>query len=169
LPDRVMPGEPVPVAVWTGRRFAAVYVIEDCLHDPYCGTEEHYVATHYNYRRGPQGWELPNGSGSDQWPGGTSTKASLPPRSVLTDSGWYGSDSSWICRMVVGFAGSDARWVELHEGADTTRRPIDASGAFAVVVDGDGPAVIHVLDQDERPLYTHSFDGTDYESSIPDC
>jgi hypothetical protein len=137
--------------------------------DSYCGSDEHYVATHYSYRKGPHGWELPDGSGSDPWPGGTSTKASLAPRSVLTDGGWYGSDSSWICRMVVGFAGSDARWVELQDGADTTRRPIADSGAFVVVVDGDGPAVVHVLDQDEEPLYTRIFNASDYESSIPDC
>jgi hypothetical protein len=71
--------------------------------------------------------------------------------------------------MVVGFAGSDARWVELQEGGITTRRPISDSGAFAVVVDGDGPAEVLVLDHDERPLYTRTFDATDYEASIPGC
>ena len=43
------------------------------------------------------------------------------------------------------------------------------TGAFVVVVDGDGPAVVHVLDHDERPLYTRTFDATEYEASIPDC
>jgi hypothetical protein len=168
LPDRVSPGEPVPVAMWTGPRFGAVYAIEDCPHDPYCGTDEHYVATHYTYRRGPDGWELPDGSGSDDWPGGTSTKTSLAPREVRSDSGRYGSSRSWICRMVVGCAGSDARWVELQEGGDTIRRPISDTGAFVVVLDGDGPAVVHVLDQEERPLYTRIFESTeDEERSTP--
>lgn len=161
LPGRVSPGDPVAVAVWTGPQSGAVVVIEDCPHDPYCGTDEHYVATTYSYRSGPDGWELPLGSGSSDWPGGASTKVSLEPREVLSESGLYGDDRYWICRMVVGFAGSDARWVELQEGSDTTRCPIAESGAFVVVVDGDGPAVVHVLDHDERPLDTHSFGSRD--------
>ena len=65
--------------------------------------------------------------------------------------------------MVVGSAGSDARWVELQEGAETTRRPIADTGAFVVVVDGDGPAVVRVLDQEDHPLYTRIFESTDDE------
>ncbi|HTR69450.1 MAG TPA: hypothetical protein VMH41_04415, partial [Mycobacteriales bacterium] len=83
--------------------------IEDCIHDPYCETDEHYLATHYTYRRGTDGWELPLGSGSSPWPGGPFTRTHLAPREVWSEGGSYGGSNYWVCRLVFGFAGPDAR------------------------------------------------------------
>jgi hypothetical protein len=157
LPDRVRSGQPVPVAVWTGRRFGAVTAIEDCVHDPFCPTAEHYVAITYAYRRGPDGWEPSNGAGGTDWPGGTSTSASLDEREVLLEGGWSGPSDSWECLKVEGFAGRAARWVELSEGSETTRRPIAESGAFVVVLDGEGPATVRILDAAEDTVAKYEF------------
>lgn len=154
-PARMQAGQPVPVAVWIGPRFGAVLVIEDCPHDPYCEQDEHYVATHYTYRRGTDGWELPRGSGSSTWPGGPHTRASLDAREVLSEGGSYGGSNYWTCRMVLGFAGPDARWVELKEGGAATRRAITESGAYIAVTNTDGPAEVNVLDQTGGILDTY--------------
>jgi hypothetical protein len=157
LPARVTAGQPLPVAVWTGPRFGAVTVIEDCDHDPYCADDEHYVAMTYAYQRDPDGWKLPQGAGGTDWPGRTSTNASLKARQVLFDGGPSGSSPGWMCCKVEGFAGSAARWVELHEGPEATRRAISPSGAFVVVLNGEGPATVHILDRDEHVLATYEF------------
>jgi hypothetical protein len=158
LPPRMRPGWPVPVAIWNGDRHGAVMVIEDCDHDPYCPRDEHYVAMTYVYRRqGPDDWDLPSGSGGTDWPGGTSTKSSLGAREVLLEGGQSGSSTGWMCSKVDGFVGSAARWVELEEGPNTTRRPIADSGAVVVVLDGDGPATVRIRDDDENVIDTYRF------------
>jgi hypothetical protein len=157
LPARVTAGQPLAVAVWIGPRFGAVTVIEDCDHDSFCTRDEHHVAMTYAYQREPDGWTLPIGGGGTDWPGGTSTNASLEARQVLFDGGRSGSSRGWMCSMVEGFAGSDARWVELNEGPETTRRAIAASGAFVVVLNGEGPATVTILDHDEQVIATYDF------------
>ena len=157
LPARVTAGRPQPVAVWVGPRFGAVTVVEDCDHDPYCAEDEHYVVMTYAYQREPDGWQLPQGSGGTDWPGGTSTNASLKARQVSFDGGRSGSSPGWVCSMVTGFAGLDARWVQLNEGPETTRREIAASGAFVVVLNGEGPATVTILDRYEQVIATHDY------------
>jgi hypothetical protein len=156
LPERVTPGQPVPVAVWSGSRHAAVMVIEDCDHDRDCPTVEHYAAITYTYRRGPNGWDLPRTAGGTDWPGGTSTNISLQPREVQLEGGQSGSSPEWMCWHVDGFVGSAARWVELTEGSDTTRHPIADSGAVTVVLNGEGPATVRILDQHENTMDTYT-------------
>jgi hypothetical protein len=152
------PGWPVPVAIWNGERYGAVMAVEDCEHDPGCASDEHYVAVTYVYRRqGPEDWELPSGSGGADWPGGTSTNSSLAEREVLLEGGQSGSSTGWMCWKVGGFVGSAARWVELEEGPNTTRRPIFDSGAFVVVLEGDGPATVRILDQSENVIDSYRF------------
>lgn len=156
-PARLKAGQPLPVAVWSGSRFGAVTVIEDCDHDPYCTDSEHYVAMTYAYQRQPDGWKLPGGAGGTAWPGGVSTNASLKEQQVLFDGGRSGSTPGWTCWKVEGFAGSAGRWVELREGAEVTRSAIAPSGAFVVVLDGEGPATVCILDHDEKVIATYDF------------
>ena len=74
------------------------------------------------------------------------TRTSLAPREVLSEGGSYGGSNYWIRRMVLGFTGPDAKWVELKEGPVTTRRAITDTGAYIVVVDNGGPAQVSILD-----------------------
>ena len=158
LPPSLRPRWPVPVAIWSGERHGAVMVVEDCDHDPHCPSEPHYMAMTYCYRRqGPEEWELPSGCGGTDWPGGTSTNSLLEEREVLLEGGQSGSSTGWMCSKADGFVGSAARWIELEEGAVTTRRAVSDSGAFVVVLDGDGPATVRILDRDESVIATHQF------------
>lgn len=160
LPARVTPGEPLPIAVWTGPRYGAVTVIEDCEHHPYCQDEEHCTAMTYAYHRGSDGWELPQGAGGVDWPDGPCTNASLDDREVRLEGGRSAPSRGWDCCQVEGFAGAAARWVELRESGSTTKRPLSPSGAFVVVLNGGGgPATVTVLDEDEAALGTYEFRG----------
>jgi hypothetical protein len=152
-PARMTPGSVVPIAVWNGPSFGAVMYLEDCEHDSFCGTDEHYLMMSYAYRRVRDGWELPRGGGGTEWPVGGSTAVPFAPREVLFgDCGPHGSLPGWTCWIVDGVAGAAARWVELVEGTDTTRRDIGPSGAFIVVLEGSGPATVRVLDADKGVL-----------------
>ena len=143
LPRRLGGGRLVPVAVWTGGRFAAVTVVED---DEYEGG---LVAMTYTYRRVEGGWEASRGAGGDHWPGGTGNTATagLEDREVLLEGGRSGFSHSWSCCVVAGFAGAAARWVELDEPSGTVRRDIPPSGAVLAVRQGDARATVRVLDQ----------------------
>ena len=111
LPSRLGGGRLVPVAEWSGDCFAAVMVVED---DEY---EDGLVAMTYTYRRVDGRWEASQGAGGTDWPGGTlpSAASGLREREVVLEGGSHGFDHSWSCRLVEGFDGSAARWVELED------------------------------------------------------
>ena len=156
LPVRMAPAQPVAVAVWAGPTFGAVVAIEDCTHDPDCSEDEHYVATTYTYRRSADGWQLPQGWGSVDWVGGTTTKAPLPDEQVRLHAFRTGGSSFWYCRTAEGLAGSSARWIELRDASGTTRHAVAPSGVVLVVTPDDGyPAAVRVLDGSERVLVSH--------------
>lgn len=155
LPDRLRERVPTPVAAWGGSRYGAVMVIEDCEHDDFCDDTEHFVAMTYTFRQRNGEWEASHGQGGTDWPGGTdpSVRSVLAPNEVLLEGGPAGSDETWICQKVDGFAGRDAAWVEIaEEGLPADRRPIPPSGAVLAVRQGNGEAAIRVLDRDGSVL-----------------
>jgi hypothetical protein len=62
LRARLAAGESVPIAYWSGPEFGAVVHLVDCDHDPYCGSDEHYVTDVRCFRRTSGRWEEARGS-----------------------------------------------------------------------------------------------------------
>jgi hypothetical protein len=127
LPSRLRPGWPVPVAVWNG-----VVTGRSWSSRTGVGKWGHRLAR----------WD------HDQLVAGVRGRAAGGRK--------FGSSVTWTYCKVEGFVGSAARWVELQEGTSTTRRPIAESGAVVVVLDGEGPATVRILDDHEVEIDSYS-------------
>jgi hypothetical protein len=162
LPDLVGDGQTVPIAFWSGPDFGAVLHVTTCAHDQFCGPEEHFATDVQCFRRMDEGWEFAGVSGGTDWP--TDNLAGL---AVADDCVHFDEDDmhmvrslsgNWACFAVNGFVGKAARWIELIQNGESTRRCVDApTGAVVVAMSEYRPATIRVLAANGTEVGHHTF------------
>jgi hypothetical protein len=158
LPDQMVEGLSVPIAFWAGQRVGAVMFVQRCPHDEECEADEHFTTDEVSFRRTDDGWIPAAGSSGVDWPQCGLGRLDVPARHVqFEEPGEYRVDGpdGWACVRQTAVVGRDAAWIELVEGDQLTRRPVNApTGRVIVATPGEEPATIRILDSDQSELAT---------------
>lgn len=150
-------GESLPIARWAGPHFGAV------LHVAWQGgvaDEPDTLCSEVQvYRRNGASWRASSGGGGTGWFDPPLVRPSdVGPRDVVVVHVHESGDGAWRCGSADGIAGVEAAWLELHDAAGVTSRPVESPfGAFIVAWDATEAALLRVLDNDRGCIFERAF------------
>jgi hypothetical protein len=148
LPDRLEPGEAVPVAYWRGPLWAAVLELGYMEPEPEDDDGPYLDSDAGGFRWSDGDWEPSNGRGGVGWSGGVELRRpSVEPEEVVL----YGTgrnpsyEGDWACGVAEGVCGDAITVIELEQDGERFSKAVDSPvGAWIVAFDAQRPAVVRL-------------------------